>query len=120
MNPRDLKMRLAHELVRQLHGAGRGEEAEAEFVRIFQRRELPTEMPDLILAAAENLVDLIARTAMAPSKAKGAPADPAGRRHTGRRNDQEHRHEGRSRRAGRPQSGQATLLAPAAAGVARQ
>lgn len=45
VNPRDIKMRLAYDIVRQFHGAEAARNAEAEFVRIFQQRELPTEIP---------------------------------------------------------------------------
>jgi tyrosyl-tRNA synthetase len=46
VNPRDIKMRLAYDIVRQFHGAKAARNAQAEFVRIFQQRELPTEMPE--------------------------------------------------------------------------
>jgi len=45
VNPRDVKMRLAHDIVRQFHGEKAAREAEAEFVRVFQQRELPSEIP---------------------------------------------------------------------------
>jgi tyrosyl-tRNA synthetase len=45
VNPRDIKMRLAYDIVHQFHGAEAARNAEAEFVRVFQQRELPTEIP---------------------------------------------------------------------------
>ena len=45
VNPRDVKMRLASDLVRQFHSQAAAVQAEAEFVRIFQQRELPSDMP---------------------------------------------------------------------------
>ena len=45
VNPRDVKMRLARDLVRQFHDQAAAVQAEAEFVRIFQQRELPSDMP---------------------------------------------------------------------------
>jgi len=45
VNPRDVKMRVAHEIVRQFHGTAVASQAQAEFVRIFQQRELPSDMP---------------------------------------------------------------------------
>jgi len=45
VNPRDVKMRLASDIVRQFHGQAAATRAEAEFVRIFQQRELPAEIP---------------------------------------------------------------------------
>jgi len=45
VNPRDVKMRLAHDIVRQFYGKAAAREAEAEFIRIFQQRQLPSRMP---------------------------------------------------------------------------
>jgi tyrosyl-tRNA synthetase len=45
VNPRDVKMRLARDIVRRFHGEEAAREAEAEFVRVFQQRELPSEIP---------------------------------------------------------------------------
>jgi tyrosyl-tRNA synthetase len=45
VNPRDVKMRVAHDIVRQFRGAGVASQAQAEFVRIFQQHELPNDMP---------------------------------------------------------------------------
>jgi len=47
-NPRDVKMRLAYDIVRQFHGQQAASQAEAEFVRIFQKRELPTDIPTYV------------------------------------------------------------------------
>ncbi|MDP3046151.1 MAG: tyrosine--tRNA ligase, partial [Chloroflexota bacterium] len=45
VNPRDLKMRLGREIVTMFHGTAAAQSAQEEFVRIFQRRELPSDMP---------------------------------------------------------------------------
>ena len=45
VHPRDLKMRLAREIVSLYHGEDAAQHAEGEFKRVFQRRELPSEMP---------------------------------------------------------------------------
>ena len=44
LNPRDAKFELARELVSRFHGAGAGEEAQADFVRRFRDRGLPSDM----------------------------------------------------------------------------
>lgn len=46
LHPRDLKMRLAHILVRLYHGPAAADEAQAEFIRVFQQRDLPTDIPE--------------------------------------------------------------------------
>ena len=50
-HPRDVKMRLAREIVAQYHGQEEAFSAEEEFKRIFQQRELPDEIPTLQLDA---------------------------------------------------------------------
>jgi tyrosyl-tRNA synthetase len=45
VNPRDVKMRLARDIVRQFHGEKAAREAEAEFVRVFQKGKLPSDIP---------------------------------------------------------------------------
>jgi len=45
VNPRDVKMHLARDIVRQFHGEEAAREAEREFVRVFQRGQLPSEIP---------------------------------------------------------------------------
>lgn len=46
MHPRDIKMRLAREIVAQYHGHEAAYAAEEEFKRIFQQKDLPDELPD--------------------------------------------------------------------------
>jgi len=50
LHPRDLKMRLAREIVTIYHGKEAALQAEKEFKRVFQQRELPEDIPDFNLA----------------------------------------------------------------------
>jgi tyrosyl-tRNA synthetase len=70
MNPRDAKMRLARELVTQFHGADAARQAEAEFVRVFQQRDLPTDLPTFALSEPMNVVDLLVAAGLVPSKSE--------------------------------------------------
>ncbi len=45
VNPRDVKMHLARDIVQQFHGEEAARQAETEFVRVFQRGQLPSEIP---------------------------------------------------------------------------
>jgi tyrosyl-tRNA synthetase len=51
VNPMEVKKRLAHEIVRQFHGKQPADEAEQEFARVFQRREIPRQIPQYAFAA---------------------------------------------------------------------
>ncbi|MCL4458695.1 MAG: tyrosine--tRNA ligase [Chloroflexi bacterium] len=59
VNPRDIKMRLAREIVSQFHSYEAALEAEEEFKRVFQQRQLPSEMPTLYLDRARYGVDAV-------------------------------------------------------------
>ncbi len=50
-NPRDAKFELAVEIVDRFHGAGAGAGAQEEFIARFRQGDMPTEMPELELAA---------------------------------------------------------------------
>ncbi|OAT79379.1 tyrosine--tRNA ligase [Desulfotomaculum copahuensis] len=56
LHPRDVKMRLAREIVSFYHGPEAAGEAEAEFKRVFQQHDLPGEIPGFRVTA-EMLAD---------------------------------------------------------------
>jgi tyrosyl-tRNA synthetase len=68
VNPRDLKMRLAREVVAQFHSPADGQAAEAAFVRQFVQRELPEDIPQHALSAPTPLIDVMVATGLAASK----------------------------------------------------
>jgi len=53
LHPRDVKMRLAREIVTIYHGEEAAAKAEEEFKNIFQKKELPDEVPDYVLDCSE-------------------------------------------------------------------
>jgi len=71
VNPRDVKMRLAREVVGYIHSPEAAARAEEEFVRVFQRRELPTDMPEFTVPPAGlNIVDLMVQAGTAATKSE--------------------------------------------------
>jgi len=70
VNPRDLKMRLARDIVAQFHGADAAHAAEAEFVKVFQQRELPTDMPTFAMQAPMPIIDLLLAADLASSRSE--------------------------------------------------
>ena len=74
-NPRDLKRRLARELVTLYHSADAARAAEAEFDRIFVKKGVPDEIPDVTLSGTESSVPILrilteARLAASNSEAR--------------------------------------------------
>ncbi len=70
MNPRDLKARLAKEIVTKFHSAEAAEKAEKEFNRVFKEKEAPSEMPEIETTSPVLLIDLIVKNKLAPSKSE--------------------------------------------------
>src|SRR3989339_22225 len=69
VNPRDMKMKLAFEIVSIVHGEKRAREAEEYFVRIVQKKEIPEEIAEKKLKIKNwKLVDLLAETELTSSK----------------------------------------------------
>jgi tyrosyl-tRNA synthetase len=59
-HPRAAKAELGKRIVAQYHGAASGEEAAAEFDRVFSQKQVPAEMPEVrVPAGGENIVKLI-------------------------------------------------------------
>jgi tyrosyl-tRNA synthetase len=67
-NPRNLKMRLARDIVSQFHSPAEAVAAEESFVRQFVQRELPADIPEHALAAPTGIIDLLVAAGMAASK----------------------------------------------------
>ncbi|MBM7866223.1 tyrosine--tRNA ligase [Heliobacterium gestii] len=62
LHPRDVKMRLAREIVALFHGVEAAQNAQEEFINIFQKKELPDEIPDFVVPAdqiADGQVGLV-------------------------------------------------------------
>lgn len=53
-NPRDIKMELGAELVARFHSPADARKAQEEFVNRFRRGEMPAEMPELSVPAADG------------------------------------------------------------------
>lgn len=74
INPRDVKMRLAKQIVEQFHGSEAARSAEEEFRRVFQQRELPSEIPTVALDPSKyagrpvNVSDLMVEADLVKSK----------------------------------------------------
>ena len=65
--PRDAKHDLAHRVGALYHGQSVADAAREHFERTVIRKEVPGEMPDVIVAAGETLVSVIVRTGRAAS-----------------------------------------------------
>jgi tyrosyl-tRNA synthetase len=71
LHPRDVKMKLAREIVSIYHSEAGAEHAEGEFIRVFQQGDIPDEMPECTLQAGETVLDVLLRNDLVASKSEG-------------------------------------------------
>lgn len=71
VNPRDYKMELAHRMVEMLYDAEKAQIAQEEFVQVFQKKNIPSDMPELIVTVDEiEPLELLLKAGVA-SKSEG-------------------------------------------------
>ena len=68
LNPRDVKMRMAREIVSEFHNPREAQEAEEAFVSQFSERALPTNIPEFQLEKPMDIVTLMVDAKLAKSK----------------------------------------------------
>ncbi len=68
VNPRDLKMKLAHEIVKIYHGEKKAQEAEKNFINTFQKKEIPETMEEIKANVGELLSEVLVKNKILTSK----------------------------------------------------
>ena len=68
MHPRDAKMRMSFEITSIFYGDADAQSAQEAFVKTFQKKELPDEMPEYQLTDGQTVLDVILAAEMASSK----------------------------------------------------
>ncbi len=67
-HPRDVKMRLAREIVSLYHGQESAQMAEDFFVKTFQQKETPSEVEEVRVFSGARLVDVLSETDLVCSR----------------------------------------------------
>jgi tyrosyl-tRNA synthetase len=70
IHPRDAKMRIAREITSVFYGDVDAQKAEEAFVKTFQHKEVPDEMPEYELRNGQTVLDVILEAKMAASKSE--------------------------------------------------
>ncbi len=71
LHPRDAKMKLAHEIVSIYHSEVAAEQAQHEFIRVFQQGDVPDEMPEFTLQPGQAVLDVLLAGGLVASKSEG-------------------------------------------------
>jgi len=69
INPRDLKLRLAREIVNQFYSTEEAKAAEEHFIKVFAKKEKPEDIPEMKIKN-NNIVDVLVETKLAKSKSE--------------------------------------------------
>lgn len=71
LHPKKVKVDLAKEIVARFHGVSAADQAECEFEQVFANKELPDDMPELKLSAADGLGLLAVMTQAGMTQSNG-------------------------------------------------
>jgi tyrosyl-tRNA synthetase len=69
-HPRDAKMKLAREVVSIFYGEADAGSAQEAFVKMFQQKEIPDEMPEFQLESGQTVLDVILTGKLSASKSE--------------------------------------------------
>lgn len=69
-NPRDIKIKLASEMVKIYHGEKKAKEAEENFVKTFQKKEIPDEIEEITTEKGILISDLLVNKKIIASKSE--------------------------------------------------
>ena len=70
LHPRDAKMKLAYEITSIFYGVAEAQKAQDAFVKTFQQKEIPDEMPEFEFQSGQTVLDVILEAKMAASKSE--------------------------------------------------
>jgi tyrosyl-tRNA synthetase len=70
IHPRDAKMKIAREITSVFYGDVDAQKAEEQFIKTFQHKEVPTEMPEYELKNGQTVLDIILDAKMAASRSE--------------------------------------------------
>ncbi|MCD4673203.1 MAG: tyrosine--tRNA ligase [Anaerolineaceae bacterium] len=71
LHPRDGKMQLAYEVVSTFYGEEDAERAQDVFVSVFQKKDVPDEMPEYQLETGQILLDVLQASGLIESRGQG-------------------------------------------------
>ncbi len=71
IHPRDAKMKLAHEIASIFYGEANAKEAEDAFIRLFQHKDIPDEMPEFNHEGNQTVLDVLVSAGLVASKSEG-------------------------------------------------
>lgn len=69
-HPRDVKMRIAHEIVSIFHSEQDAVRAQNEFIRVFQQKDVPQDVPEYNLQTGQTVLDVLFDSGLVTTKSE--------------------------------------------------
>ncbi len=70
LHPRDAKMKLSFEIVSQFYSPEETEEAQQAFINLFQKKDVPDEMPEYTLEEGQTVLDVLVGAGLVESNSQ--------------------------------------------------
>lgn len=71
VNPRNIKMQLAHTITAEYHGEEEAQKAQDDFINVFSNKGIPDDIQEVTGADGKSMVDLLAELGFTQSKGEG-------------------------------------------------
>jgi len=71
LHPRDAKLKLAHEIVSAFYSEEEAQKAEETFIRVFQQKDIPQDIPEYHLQTGQTVIDVLLENKLCTSKNEG-------------------------------------------------
>jgi tyrosyl-tRNA synthetase len=71
LHPRDAKMKLAFEVASSFWGDAEAEKAQQNFVKTFQKKDVPDDIPEYVVAKDQTVLDVMIDAHIVGSKSEG-------------------------------------------------
>ena len=68
VNPRNIKMQLAHQITEEYHGKDGADKAQEEFINVVSNKGIPEDIQEVKIEAGKNILDLLTELGFASSR----------------------------------------------------
>ena len=74
VNPRNIKMQLAHQITEEYHGKDGADKAQEEFINVVSNKGIPEDIQEVKIEAGKNILDLLTELGFASSRGEANPS----------------------------------------------
>jgi len=71
LHPRDAKMKLAYAVTATFYGENEADQAQDNFIRLFQKHDVPDEIREAIVSREKSLLDVLVECQLVSSRSDG-------------------------------------------------